>query len=164
MKWTFTYLFLLILGVCPYIPLPFLPDWGITWVQIAYLSLPKVCLFFTLLLALVGRRRQVLFFCIPLLMVSAIFPHQLRHYAHHLIMEWNNGKSIKETQNIFPGTRMFINKSHTTFNWNLGTWDAYEELVYHPNHGQKSKMKKSEIIEVLDENWYIRKANLDYLE
>jgi len=59
---------------------------------------------------------------------------------------------------------MYINRDYTTFNWNLGRWDAYEELVYHPLHGQRSKVDKIEVIEVLNENWYIRKANLNALE
>ena len=164
MKRLYLYVILLILAICPYIPLPFLPAWGIYWIQISYLSLAKICLILFLFFSLIYKRKKLLLFCLPLLMLSAIFPSQLRHCTHFLIVGWNDGKSIKQTQNICPGTRMYINRDYTTFNWNLGRWDAYEELVYHPRHGQRSKIDKIEVIEVLNENWYIRKANLDTLE
>ncbi|MEO1385542.1 MAG: hypothetical protein AAFV78_20160, partial [Bacteroidota bacterium] len=81
MKRPHLYVILLILAICPYIPLPFLPAWGIYWIQISYLSLAKICLVLFLFLSLIYKRKKLFLACLPLLVLSAIFPSQLRHYT-----------------------------------------------------------------------------------
>lgn len=54
--------------------------------------------------------------------------------------------------------RMYINKKHTTFNWNLGNWDNYEELVFDPHHLKNDQYADLEIIEIINQDWYVRKA------
>ena len=160
MKWKFFYLILLFLSTIPYLPLAFLPPQGIFWIRYSYLALPKVCFFIALICLLKGTQKPFLRWILPFLMFATFWPGILRLGVHHFIILLNTGRNIKEVQNYFPGTRMYINGRYTTFNWNLGNWDNYEELVCAPEHHMYKQEGKTEIIHVINQDWYVRSASI----
>lgn len=159
MKWTFAYIVLFIFGVLEYLPVPYLPESGIEWVQRSSLFLPWIGLFGFSILFFLGNKKNVLIPLFLILCFVALFPSIARDGMNRLIVTINNGKELNKASNIIVGVRMIRNESHVSYLWSLVPND-YEELIYLPNHNMKNDNSEREIIEVINKNWFIQRTGL----
>jgi len=159
MKWIFIYISILLIGFLEYLPIPGLPESVIEWIQSISFFLPWIGIIALAMFRLFGRKKEAIILYILILSLPAIAPSLMREGMNRVIIFLNNGKELTNSKNIIAGTKMNRASNHVSFAWNLLPSD-YEILVYKPNHKLKSDESGREIIEILNDNWYIKKTGL----
>lgn len=142
-----------IIGILEYLPIPFVPNSIVEYIQFCSLILPFVCLIILVLKSLLSRNSLHVFYLVGLLS-SVLFSDSCRTIGNRYIIFMSSFSS--QPHNYLLGTKMKINNGKVEYNWWLAP-NSYESLYYEKNHGLKD-VKDREVLEVIDVDWFVLKS------
>ncbi|MCW3788902.1 hypothetical protein [Plebeiibacterium sediminum] len=83
----------------------------------------------------------------------------MRDFSNRLIISINKNREFKDVINPISGTLLIRKEKYVEFAWNLLPQE-YESMIYNPRHGLTSDNMQREIIEVINEDWYVMRTGL----
>ncbi len=159
MKTYILYILILLLGLLEYLPIPNLPGFVVGFIRKISFFTPWFSLLSIIIALFFVKYKKLGYLIITLLLFVGIFPSIMRDMSNRLIININNNRDFKEVINPISGTSLIMNEKYVEFTWNLQLQE-YESLIYKPKHRLLTDYSQREIIEVINEDWYIMKTGL----
>ncbi len=153
------YILISLIGLLEYLPIPNLPDYIISFIQRVSFFTPWFSVFAIVIVQLFVRDKKIGPVVIMILLFVGIFPSIMRDFSNRLIISINKNREFKDVINPISGTLLIRKEKYVEFAWNLLPQE-YESMIYNPRHGLTSDNMQREIIEVINEDWYVMRTGL----